>query len=546
MPQTTLILKNACIYTMDGRVEEAVAISGDKIAKVGSNQEMEAWQGDHTQVIDLGGRTVVPGFNDTHTHLVGYGNSLRYVNLENCRSREEMCRRIKHFIEEKQIPAGEWIFGRGWNQNLFPDGAFPTKEDLDNVSSQHLILIIRTCGHVGIANTMALADAKVTRETYLPGGQFDKGADGEPNGVIREAALEWFKKQRNPESARKELKEAIVRGGEEMLRWGVTTVHTEDTYDLGYPGDFMDIYHAYQELAAEKKLPVRIYQKISLPTGKEIDEFLEGCSLRTGMGHDFYHIGPMKQWADGTMGARTAGMKEPYSDAPGNTGIYYYTDQELYDNIRKAHCDGMQVCIHTIGDGALEQVLNAYERVLHDFPRENHRHRLVHGQVGNLALYKKIAELGLNINIQPASTSTDIPIMEARLGSRAKYCHAWRTLTDLGGNLNASSDIPVETPNVFCGIYAIVTRKCLEHPELAPWNPHEKVTVMEALRFYTINGAYAAFEENIKGSITEGKLADLVILDRDPCAVDPEELKEVQVDATILGGRLVYQREELR
>ena len=213
MPQTTLILKNACIYTMDGRVEEAVAISGDKIAKVGSNQEMEAWQGEHTQVIDLGGRTVVPGFNDTHTHLVGYGNSLRYVNLENCRSCEEMCRRIKHFIEEKQIPAGEWVFGRGWNQNLFSDGAFPTKEDLDNVSSQHLILIIRTCGHVGIANTMALADAKVTRETYLPGGQFDKGADGEPNGVIREAALEWFKKQRNPESARKELNEAIVRGG---------------------------------------------------------------------------------------------------------------------------------------------------------------------------------------------------------------------------------------------------------------------------------------------------------------------------------------------
>ena len=162
MPQTTLILKNACIYTMDGRVEEAVAISGDKIAKVGSNQEMEAWQGEHTQVIDLGGRTVVPGFNDTHTHLVGYGNSLRYVNLENCRSREEMCRWFKHFIEEKQIPAGEWIFGRGWNQNLFPDGAFPTKEDLDNVSSQHLILIIRTCGHVGIANTMALADGNVS------------------------------------------------------------------------------------------------------------------------------------------------------------------------------------------------------------------------------------------------------------------------------------------------------------------------------------------------------------------------------------------------
>lgn len=544
MPQTTMILKNARIYTMDGRIAEAAAITGDRIAKVGSNQEIKSWEGKLTQVIDLGGRTVVPGFNDSHTHLVGYGNSLRYANLENCLSCEEMCGRIRHFIRDRKIPEGEWVFGRGWNQNLFPGGIFPTKKDLDRVSDKHPILIIRTCGHVGIANTMALKDGNVTEETYLPGGQFDKGADGEPNGVIREAALEWFKKQRDPESARRELKQAIIRGGEEMLRYGITTVHTEDTYDLGYPGDFMDIYHAYQELASEKKLPLRIYQKISLPTGKDIDEFLSHCSLRTGMGHDFYRIGPVKQWADGTMGARTAGMKEPYSDAPGETGIYYYTDQELYDNIRKAHCAGMQVCIHTIGDGALEQVLNAYERVLRDFPRKNHRHRLVHGQVGNLELYKKIAKLGLNINIQPASTSTDIPIMESRLGSRAKYCHAWRTLTDLGVNLNASSDVPVETPNVFCGIYAIVTRKSLEHPELAPWNPHEKVTVMEALRFYTINSAYAAFEEHIKGSVTEGKLADLVILDRDPCAVDPEELPEVQVDATILGGKIVYLRNE--
>lgn len=541
MPQTTMILKNARVYTMDGRVAQAVAIAGDTIAKVGTNQEMEAYKGPDAMVYDLGGRVVVPGFNDTHTHLAGYGNALRYVNLENCQSCEEMCKRISDFIVEKQIPEGEWVFGRGWNQNLFPGGAFPTRKDLDEVSSRHPILIIRTCGHVGIANSMALEAGKVTRETYLPGGQFDKDEDGEPNGVIREAALEWFKKQRSTENARAELKQAIIRGGKEMLRYGVTTVHTEDTYDLGYSGAFMDIYETYQELIRENQLPVRIYQKISLPTKKEIEEFLSG-NLRTGMGNDFYHIGPMKQWADGTMGARTAGMKEPYSDAPGTTGIYYYTDQELYENIKAAHCAGMQVCLHTIGDGALEQVLNAYERVLKEFPRKNHRHRLVHGQVGNRKLYEKIAELELNINIQPASTSTDIPIMISRLGERAEYCHAWRTLTDLGVNLNASSDIPVETPNVFHGIYAIVTRKCLGHPEIAPWNPQEKVTVMEALHFYTINGAYAAFEDERKGTITEGKLADLVVLDRDPCAVTPEELPEVQVDATILGGQIVYER----
>ena len=543
MPQTTMILKNARIYTMDGRVAQAVAIQGETIAKVGSDADMTAWQGPDTKVYDLGGRTVVPGFIDTHTHLVGYGNALCSVNLENVPDRAALRAKLSDYIREAAIPKGQWVFGRGWDQNRFPDGAFPTRDDLDAVSTDHPILIIRTCGHVGIANSPALAIGGVTRESYIAGGQFDKGPDGEPNGVIREAALEWFKKQRPLDSARAELRRAIIRGGEEMLRWGVTTVHTEDSYDLGYPGSFRDIYDAYQYLIAEGKLPLRIYQKISLPTGKEIDDFLRD-DLRTGMGNKFYHIGPMKQWADGTMGARTAGMREPYADAPGTTGIYYYTDQELYDNIRKAHCAGMQVCIHAIGDGALEQVLRAYERVLREFPKADHRHRIVHAQVGSPELYRKIAELGLNINMQPASTSTDIPIMVSRLGERAEYCHAWRTLTDLGVNLNASSDIPVETPNVFCGIYAIVTRKCLEHPELPPWNPQEKVTVMEALRFYTINGAIAAFEEDSKGSVTEGKLADLVVLDRDPCAVDPEELPQVQVDATILGGEIVYTRPE--
>lgn len=542
MPQTTMILKHGRIYTMDGRVEEAVAIAGDRIVKVGSNEEIEAWQGPETRVVELQGRVVVPGFNDTHTHLVGYGNSLRYANLEGCRSCGEMCRRVSDFIVKSQIPEGEWVFGRGWDQNLFPDGGFPTKEALDRISDRHPILLIRTCGHVGVANTLALQAGNVTRDTYLPGGQFDRGADGAPNGVIREAALEWFKRQRSPESARRELEQAIIRGGTEMLRYGVTTVHTEDSYDLGYPGDFMDIYHTYQKLEREKRLPLRVYQKISLPTEKELDAFLAG-PLRTGMGSDFYRIGPMKQWSDGTMGARTAGLKEPYSDMPGATGIYYYTDEELYENIKKAHCAGMQVCIHTIGDGALEQVLNAYERVLREFPKADHRHRLVHGQVGNLRLYQKIAELGLNINIQPVSTSTDMPILPSRLGERLKYCHAWRTLTDLGVNLNASSDIPVETPNVFRGIYGVVARRSPEHPELGVWNPQEKVTVMEALRFYTINGAYAAFEDDIKGSVTEGKLADLVILDRDPCAIGEEELLQVTVDATILGGEIVYQRE---
>lgn len=540
MPHISLVLKNARIYTMDGRIEEAVAVAGDLIVKVGSNKEIEKYIGENTKVLDLTGKTVVPGFNDTHTHLVAYGCAINSVDLENVSSREEVTERIRNFIKKKNIQKGQWVLGRGWNQNFFPDAKFPTKIDLDKASVDNPILIIRTCGHIGIANTMALENVGVTRNSFIAGGEFDKGLDGEPNGVIREASLEWFKRNKKSKQNSYEIKKAIVDGGNELLKYGITTIHTEDSYDLGYGGDFLDIYNAYQELIAEDKLPVRVYQKISLPTGEEVDEFLKG-KLRTGMGNKYYHIGPMKQWADGTIGARTAGMREPYSDDKGNTGLYYYTSDELYKNIKKAHLAGMQICIHTIGDGALKMVLDAYEKVLTEFPKKDHRHRLVHCFVGTEELYEKIARLGLNINTQPTSTSTDIPMMRNRMGKeREKYCHAWRTLTDLGVKITASSDIPVETPNVFSGIYAIVTRKNLDDPSIAPWNPHEKVTPLEALRFYTINGAYSAFEDNIKGSVTEGKLADLVVLDRDPCAVEPEELKNVRVLNTILGGKIKY------
>ena len=540
-----LILKNGRIYTMDGRTAQAVAVRGDTIAKVGSNEEAEAAAGPGAQVVDLEGRCVVPGFIDTHTHLVGYGCSLRAVNLENVRSKAEIVARCRSFIAQHQIPEGTWVLGRGWNQNLFDgDQTFPDKTDLDQVSLSHPILIIRTCGHIGIANSAALRSVGVGPDTFIEGGQFDKGPDGLPNGVIREASLEWFKKHKTAKQGLSELKQAIVDGGRELLRYGVTSIHTEDSYDLGYGGDFMDIYNAYHELIAEGRLPVRIYQKISLPKAGDISDFLtRHPTLRTGCGDDFYRIGPMKQWADGTIGARTAGMIEPYSDDPGNTGLYYYTPQELYENIRTAHNAGMQVCIHAIGDGALEMLLNAYERVLTEYPKPDHRHRIVHCFVGHQSQYERIAKLGLIINTQPISTSTDIPMMGSRVGpEREKSCHAWRTLTDLGVVITGSSDIPVETPNVFHGIYAIVNRRNVNGNPPEPWGLDQAVSVEEALKIFTINGAYSAFEEHRKGTITEGKLADLAVLSADPFAVEPEALKDISVDHTILGGKIVYSR----
>lgn len=537
----SLVLKNGKIYTMNGNVAEAISIKHDKIIRVGTNKEMEEFITDETEVINLRGKAVIPAFIDTHTHLVGYGCSINAVNLENTTSKEEVVERCRDFIMKNDIPEGRWVYGRGWNQNLFTDEkTFPTKYDLDKVSTKHPILIIRTCGHIGIVNTIALENVGISKDTFIEGGQFDKGEDGEPNGVIREASLEWFKKNKGSKQSNNEIKRAIVDGGNELLKYGITSVHTEDSYDLGYGGDFEDIYNSYQELIKEKRLPVRIYQKISLPKSKEIDEFLKG-NFRTGMGNEFYRIGPMKQWTDGTIGARTAGMIDDYSDDTGNKGLYYYTPEELYENIKKAHNNGMQVCLHAIGDGALEMVLNSYERVLKEFPKKDHRHRIVHCFVGNKEQYRRLANLNLIINTQPISTSTDIPMMRSRVGEeREKTCHAWNTLTKMGVCITGSSDIPVETPNIFKGIYAIVTRKNVDGNPKEPWLENERVSVEDAIKMFTINAAYSAFEDDIKGSLNEGKLADMLVLDRDPFEIDIEELKDIVVEKTILGGAIKY------
>lgn len=537
----TLALINGNIYSLDGRKEEAIAIKGENIIKVGSNDEIKILIDSNTEVIDLEGKAVVPGFNDTHAHLVGYGSAINAVDLNDVTSIDELVYKCKQFIEEKGIEPGKWLYGRGWNQNLFlkDDKRFPTREDLDKISTEHPILLIRVCGHVGLSNTKALESVGITKDTFIAGGTFDKDEQGNPNGVIREASLEWYKKNIHPKPSIEDIKESILSGAMELIKHGVTSIHTEDSYDLGYGGDFMDIYNAYNSLIKERKLPLRVYQKVSLPKKDDLLGFLQ-TGLRTGHGDSYYKIGPLKQWCDGTMGARTAAVLEDYSDDPGNRGILVYEEDELYENVYIAHKEGMQVCLHAIGDRALSTVLNVYDRVLEELPRP-HRHRIVHCQVGNIELYRKLAKLGIIINIQPLSTATDIPIMNSRLGNkREKESHNWRTLTDLGVCISASSDVPVESPNVFYGIHAIVNRRSLLDKPGEEWLPEQAVTVEEALKMYTINSAYAAFEDDIKGTLTEGKLADMVVLDENPFEIDNKELKNIKVLTTIVGGKIMY------
>lgn len=534
--EATIALVNGIIVTMNAEEEhQAVAIKNDRIIGLGSNEEIMKLTNMMTSIIDLEGKTVLPGFIDTHAHIIGYGFAFESVDLFGVQSQKALIERCKHFIASKKIPEGTWVLGRGFNQNEFTDDSdFPTTEVLNLISKEHPILLLRTCGHIGVTNELALESASVTKKTFVRGGTFDKYENGEVNGVIREASLEWFKKQIAKFRTVDDLKRAIKVGGRELLKYGITSIHTEDSYDLGYSGDLSDVHEAYRQLIASNELPLRIYQKVSLPRKPDLLEFLEQ-PLRTGDGNDYFRMGPMKLWADGTLGARTAALLESYSDEKNQMGILVYEDDEITDMIKVAQENDMQVCIHTIGDAALEQVIKGYELV--DVSKSKYRHRIVHCQIGNYDQYERIGKLNLSINIQPIQTATDYPLIEERLGvERASTCHAWKTCIDYGVNVTASSDVPcsysLDSANIFRSIAPIINRE--------KWLVKESVSVIEALKMYTINAAISAHEDEVKGTISIGKLADVIILDKSPFNQPIEILKDIQVVTTILGGKIMY------
>jgi len=540
--QATLGFINGNIITMKDRViKEALAVKNDMIIGVGTNQEIMALTNKMTHIIDLKGKTLLPGFIDTHTHLLGFGFSYESIDLFNIKSHMDLVDTCKKYIDVNQVQEGDWVLGRGFNQNEFSDQKeFPTTDVMNMISKRHPILLLRTDGHIGIANDLALKLAGIDEHTFVRGGSFDKYENGRPNGIIREASLEWFKKQISSFRKIEDLKRAVQTGGRELSRFGITSIHTEDSYDLGYSGNLDDIHEAYRQLTIENKMPVRIYQKVSLPRKNDLLTFLKQ-PLRTGHGNDFFRMGPMKLWTDGTIGARTAALLEEYLDEPGQKGMYLYEDDELKDMVKTAHENDMQVCLHSIGDGSLEQVIKCYEDVTIDSDKDL-RHRIVHCQVGNHGQYERIAQLGLSINIQPIQTATDYPLIEYRLGrKRTSLCHAWRTCLDYGVNITGSSDVPCtysgDSASVFHGIDAIVNRK--------RWQPSEAVDVYQGLEMYTINAAVSAFEEDVKGSIELGKFADLVVVDKNPLTIDKNKLKEIKVDMTFLAGKLITKGSQL-
>lgn len=538
------IFINSKIYTMDkGRnIYEALGVNRNKIEALGSTSEILLLKDSNTEIIDLEGKTVVPGFNDSHMHLLNYGYSLTQVNLIGTDSAEEINERVKEFISKEQIEKGKWVRGRGWNQDYFKgEKRFPTKYDLDKISTEYPIIVTRICGHVGVINSKALEILNIGKGTpQFEGGQFDLDHNGEPVGIFREMALTAVYNS-IPEPSLIEVKHMIEIAITEMNKQGITSVGTDDFESL--PGKNYDlVMKAYNELKSEKKLNVRIYEQCLIPDIDKLEEFFRK-GYKTGFGDEFLKIGPLKLLVDGSLGARTAALIKPYEDEQDNYGITLLTQDEVDKLVSLSSEYNTHIIIHAIGDRAMYMAFESIEKELSKKPKKDHRHGIVHCQITDEALINKFKELDIVAYIQPIFLDYDWNMVKKRVGEdREKTSYNWKSMVDKGVKIACGSDAPVETFNVLYGIYEAVTRKDLAGQPTEGWLKNQALTVDEALYGYTMGGAFSSFEEDIKGSIEIGKLADIVVLSEDIFEIENDKIKDINVEMTVFNGKIIYKK----
>ncbi len=534
-----LIFYNGVVHTMTGTDVSAVAVSNGLIQALGTDGEMLKLAGHDCHVVNLKGACVVPGFNDSHCHLLTTGINMELLDLRGAASLEELVERGRRYIKERRIPEGTWIHGVGYDQNLFARNVLPDGRTADAISARHPVFIERICGHVGAANAMAMELAGYTKDTEVTGGEIEKDSEGRLTGVLKEAALEKFTDM-IPRPGVKETKALIEKTAARYNACGVTSVQTDD---LG-EADLDTVLEAYRQLEQEGRLNLRIFEEIRAPWLPELNCFLK-YGLRTGDGTDYFRIGNIKLFADGSLGARTAFMREDYADDPGSRGIAVYTQKELDQMVLTAHRAGMQVACHAIGDGAVEQCVSAFEKA-----RQSDgiclRDRVVHCQFADDELLKRMAANGIASDIQPPFTVSDAPMVPSRLGEREWCGYRWKTMMDMGIKLGGGSDSPVEPFDVIWGIHCVVNRTDASGRTVGIPHPEEKLTAEEALGLYTTGSAYLSFDENRKGRIEEGYLADLTVLSQDILKTPPEKILDTRVLMTVTGGRIVYEISDRR
>jgi predicted amidohydrolase YtcJ len=528
-----LVVTNARIYTVDDSrpVVSAMAVRDGKVLFTGSLREAMALRGASTRVVDFGGRTVIPGMVDAHAHLLGLGQSLRTVNLFGAKSYDEVIARVVE--RAKGLPAGQWLLGRGWDQNQWGDTRFPTHEALSRAVPNNPVWLTRVDGHAGLANAAALRAAGVTAASVDPsGGKIERAAADEPTGVFIDNAKSLVE-QSIPAPSREDTRRAIREAIAESQRWGLVGLH-----DAGESKATIDLM---EEMAKAGEIPFRLYVMIG------DDSAAVAHYLRRGPQSALYDnhlwIRAIKLYADGALGSRGAALLEPYSDDPNNRGLLLSAPAHIQDVASRALRSGFQVATHAIGDRGNRIVLDAYDKALQANPTSDHRFRIEHAQIINHDDIPRFAELGVIPSMQAVHQTSDMYWAGSRLGaSRLLGAYAWRSLLNTGVVVPNGSDFPVEAVNPLLSFHSAVSRQDAENWPAAGWMPEQRMTREEALKAMTIWPAYAGFQEAMMGSLTPGKLADFVVLDRDIMTVPERDILGTSVVATYIGGRAVYER----
>jgi hypothetical protein len=530
-----LVVVNANVRTMDAArpAAEAVAVFGNRVAAVGTGEEIRKLVGARTRVIDARGALVLPGFNDSHVHFITGGGHLAGVQLRDAATPAEFAERIRAFAA--RTPKGRWVMGGNWDHERWPGAPLPTKELIDRFTPDTPVFVNRLDGHMALANSVALKLAGVTKDTPdPPGGLIVRDpATKEPTGVLKDAAMS-FVYAKVPEPTFDERMEAARAATNHAASLGVTSVQ-----DMSAGADV----GVYQTLAARGELKTRVYAVSPLPAW----ERLTAVGVRAGFGGDLLRVGGLKGFADGSLGSTTALFYEPYDDAPNNSGLpsdEMIPPERMSERVRGADKAGLQVMIHAIGDRANEQILSLFERVAREHGARDRRFRVEHAQHIRPADIPRFGALKVIASMQPYHAADDGRWAEKRIGRRrAETTYAFRSLLDAGAVLAFGTDWYVAPLDPVQSLHAAVTRRTLDGKNPGGWVPAQKITVEEAVRAYTWGSAYAEFAENVKGTITPGKLADLVILSQDIFKIDPAEIDKTKIRMTIMDGRAVFESE---
>src|SRR5579862_5959012 len=531
-PAADLIIRNAKIWTVDQTrpTAQAVAVLRDRIVAVGSNDEVEAWHGAHTRAIDASGKLLLPGFNDSHVHFVDGGVSLDSVQLNDATSATEFARRIGE--QARKTPKGEWVMSGDWDETKWTPAAMPTKELIDPLTPDTPVFVSRYDGHMALANSLTLRLAGITAQTPdPPGGVIMRDAQGNPTGALKDAAMDYVFKAAPPLSHDARLR-AVKRALAHAASLGVTSVQHMNP-------EYADIA-VYSELLERGELTARIY---AAPLITGVDDQVK-IGIRHAFGGPFLRIGALKAYADGSLGSSTAYFFDPFSNQPNNHGLLsdeMHPVSLMQDRMMRADAAGLQICTHAIGDQGISIILDLYSEIVKAHGERDRRFRIEHAQHMAAKDFDRFAQLHVIASMQPYHAIDDGRWAEERIGhDRASRTYAFRTFLNHGVRLAFGTDWNVAPLNPMFGLYAAVTRATLDDKNPQGWFPEQKLTVAEAVEAYTMGSAYAEFQEKEKGSITAGKLADMVLLSDDIFSIAPAKIRDAKVLKTIVGGKVIW------